>query len=164
MRTIIGILLLSALSVLLPAGCTGGKFSFGDGQDETGDYTIMLITLSTTDHVQRIGHYKTETEKDTRWQGLFVVHKATHSTLYWGKYHTPAAARKNLKAAKSYIAPAKIPIYAAAMVIPLPGKHVGPPELDLNNAVGEYSVAVAVFYDVLDRKPPYIGRKRFAVD
>ncbi len=163
MKITMQILLLAALSALA-AGCDGNTLSLGsdNSQEDDGEYTIMLIALSTPDHVTRAIHYKTETEKDTGWRGLFIVHEASHSTLYWGKYKTPQDAQKNLKKAKEYIAPAKIPVYKQALVIPIPGKQVGPPEWNLNNASGEYSIAVAVFYDVPEEN--YVGRKQFAVD
>lgn len=164
MKTTIQILLLTAISVMA-AGCDGNGFNLGSNsvQEDVSEYTIMLIALSAQNHVTNAIHYKTETEKDTGWKGLFVVHKATHSTLYWGKYKTPQDAQKNLREAKKYAAPAtKAAIYKRAMIIPIPGKKVGPPEWELNNAVGEYSVAVAVFYNVPEKK--YVGRKQFAID
>ena len=137
-------------------GATGLTAQHGD------EYTILLYMLNDpTSHVKDAELYRREAEKDTGWKGLFVTSKADHSELCWGRYPTIEAAQKNLKKAKAYVAPAGMKIFAQAMVVPLPGEDVGPPEWKLENAPGFYSVLVAVFYDVPDAN--YVGRKDFAV-
>ena len=126
-----------------------------------GEYTILLYVLKSADHVERIKDFKTQTEKDTKWKSLFVVHKAGHSELYWGKYATLRQAQKDLKKAKAYRTAVGIPAYAKSMVMPLPGKDIGPPEWNLLNAKGAYTVVVAVFYNVPEAN--YYGRKQNAV-
>ncbi len=93
--------------------------------------------------------------------GIFIVNKTDHSALYWGKYRTPKAAQANLKLAKSYRTSAGIPLFAKSIIMPLPGKQIGPGEWNLANATGKHTVIVAVFYNVPEAD--YVGRKRFAV-
>ncbi len=130
-------------------------------QDEDGEFSILLHVLSGSEHVSQAVRYKDETEKHTGWKGLFVVYKDNHSVLYWGKYTTLEQAAKNLKKAKAYVAPAGIKLYAKAITVRLKGKDIGPPEWNLAKVKGEYSVLVALFYDVPEAK--YYGRKANAV-
>ena len=46
--------------------------------------------------------YKAETEKDTGWKGLFVVHDDKFSQLCWGRYNSRSNAEKNLRKATQY--------------------------------------------------------------
>ena len=147
------------------SGCGpgGGQplFQLGPNPEAMEEYTILLSTMTGPQHVQQAKYYREQTDKDTHWPGLFVVHKDEHSELFWGKYASHADARKDLKKAKDYRTAIGIPVYAQAMIVPLPGKGFGPPEWDLLNAKGEYTVVVAVFYDVPQAK--YYGRKNHAV-
>ena len=128
-----------------------------------GQYTVLLYAFSDPGgHAAEAERYKRQTEKNTHWQGLFVVSEAGHSRLCWGRYVTVEAAEKNLRRAKAYVAPAGVQVYFQALVVPLPSGQVGPPEWNLQNAPGVYSVLVAVFYDV--PRDEYVGRKEFAVE
>ncbi len=138
--------------------------SRGDSS-ENGRFSILLYILSdATNHAYEAQRYKRNTEKDAGWQGLFVVSKVDHSELYWGQYASPEDAAENLAKAKAYVAPAGIKLYAKALIVPLPESKVGPgpPEWDLNKVQGEYTVVVAVFYNVPEAD--YHRRKEDAVD
>ena len=124
-------------------------------------YTILLYSLSGADHVTRIARYKAQTEIDTNWKGLQIVHKPDHSELRWGRYRSISEAQKDLKKVKTYRTAIGIPLYSKAIIIPLPGRDVGPTEWNLLNSTGAYSVVVAIFYDVPEAD--YFGRKRNAV-
>ena len=134
----------------------------GGNQHEDARYTILLFADDNPTHVSTVKRYKQATEQDTGWEGLYVLHKQGRSELYWGKYETVEDARENLQEAKDYVPPIGVPIYQKAVVVPLPGKSFGPPEWNLENADGTYSVLVARFYDVPEAD--YVGRKQFAVD
>jgi len=126
-------------------------------------FTILLKVFSNPiTHAEEAKYYKSQTERLTGWQGMYVESKADHSELYWGKYASQKDASRNLKKAKSYRAPAGVAIYAQAMILPLGEKDFGPPEWDLRNAGGAYTVVVAVFYDVPEAD--YFGRKEHAVE
>ena len=137
------------------------------GSDKDGNYTILLHMSRGEggQHIKRAKYYKTNTEKHAGWKYLFVVHRADHSLLYWGRYKALEDARPNLRKAKAYRTPAGIAVYAQAMIVPVPGtEDLGPPEWNLANVTQPYVYTVmrAVFYDVPEAN--YIGRRRFAVD
>jgi len=131
--------------------------------DKEGDWTILLMVVKdAAEHVRRAEDYRKRIGEQLGWKGLFTINKASHSELYWGRYLTPARARKNLMTAKAHTTPAGTKPFARAMIMPLPGEDIGPPEWNLKNAPGAYTYLVAVFKDDPERK--YIGRKKFAVN
>lgn len=143
------------------------------GGDEEGNYTILLyVCRGPGSHIEQAKRYKANTEKYAGWNHLFIVHKEGYSHLFWGKYATIKDAQPNLKKAKDYLAPAKVKVFAAAVVVALPGKEdVGPPEWNLDNTDAKYisTVLVAEFHDDPDTyigktKIPYVGRKKFAIE
>ena len=129
-------------------------------QDDNARFTILLQIFSGLDHAQKADHWKQATEQDARWGNMYIVQKDDHSELYRGRYRSIRDAQNNLKAAQSYQAPAGRP-YETAMVIPLPQANIGPPELDVRNAKGVYTVMVVMFQD----SPPdnYFDRRQDAV-
>jgi hypothetical protein len=156
---------LLALAAAL-AGCgdgAAGNFFGSSSAEATGEYSILLYIF--TDPETRFTdskQYKENTEKATGWKGLFVVHEEERSILYMGRYRTLDEARSDLKKVKAFRTPVGVPLYAKAIVMALPGKDVGPPEWNLENARGAYSLCVATFQDAPEEK--YFGRKQFAVD
>ncbi len=139
----------------------GGQASEEEIREE-GGYTILLTTLKGPAHDARAKKYKRKTQEDTGWNDLYIVHKSGHSELYWGRYRTIKDAQPNLEKAKKYKTPYGGQIYAQALVVPVPGEDIGPPEWNLRNARGTYSLLVAIFQDDPERN--YVGRKRFAVE
>jgi len=135
------------------------KPSQTDQQD--AEYTILLYVLRSADHADRIQSFKSQTEQDTGWKGLFVITEAGHSELYRGKYADHKEASKNLAEAKNYRTPLRVTPYAQAIILPLPGSQPGPVEWNLRHAKGAYTVVVATFHDVPEAK--YFGRKANAV-
>jgi hypothetical protein len=131
------------------AGCTTGP-----SDDE---YSIRLMVVPTPDHVQRVQAYKEHTERETGWMGLYVLVKGDFSELYWGKYPSKEAAEGDLRRAKNFRTHVGIQAFPSAVIVPIPGKDVGPPEMNLSNAKGVYTVLIATFHDVPDRR-------QFAVD
>ncbi|MBN1942090.1 MAG: hypothetical protein JW849_02235 [Phycisphaerae bacterium] len=145
-------------------GCEPGGMGMMPGALEQEDqYTLLLTTLTGSDHVNLADLYLQRTKQYTQWQGLYVVNKDDSSALYWGRYRTAPEAMRNLQTAKQYVTPATGEnIFRMATIVPLPGKDVGPPEWNLKNAQGEYTVLVAVFQDLPQQN--YFGRKGRAVD
>jgi hypothetical protein len=136
------------------------------GGAKDGNFTILLYLCrgDGMPHTEQAKLYKANTEKYAGWENLFIVHKEDHSLLFWGKYARLDDAQPNLKKAKEYLTPAKIKVYAKAIVVPLPGKEdVGPPEWNLDNTDPNYvyTVLVAEFHDVPEQD--YVGRRDFAV-
>jgi len=136
------------------------------GGAKDGNYTILLsVCRGPGSHVDQAKYYQKATQQHAGWKYLFIVHKERHSLLCWGQYKAVADARPNLKRAKAYRTPANVPIYAKAMIVPIPGKEdPGPPEWDLARAPGKfaYTVLIAEFHDVSEAD--YVGRRKFAVD
>jgi hypothetical protein len=130
------------------------------------DATVHSILLRSfndpTDHVQQARYFEKTLAEKLGWKGLFVLTQAGHSELYWGQYRSVEEAQTNLKAAKAHRALDGSAPFPQAMVLPLPGPDIGPPEWNLKNCKASYSLLVAVFQDDPQRK--YVGRKRFAVD
>jgi hypothetical protein len=163
--------LIALAAALAAAGCetdlfpgatstTPGTGDRSDAPDSQADaYTILLYVLN--DPVRHVQDADTIIET-LGWQGLFAVHKGGHSELFWGRYDSPEKADKNLKAAKAYRTPGGVPLFAKAMVVPLPGSDIGPKQWRLDGLDAQYSLLVAVFKDVPDRK--YLGRRRRAVE
>lgn len=167
-------------AALAAAGCELDTFSQGAGPRqwptatgagagrsappaEEDAYTILLCVLNDpVRHVRDAEAYRKAMTEKVGWKGLFVVHKGGHSELFWGRYGSPADAEKDLRTAKSYRTQTGMPIFAKAIVVPLPGRDIGPEAWRLDKAKGEYSLLVAVFKDVPEKK--YVGRRRFAVD
>jgi len=143
------------------SGCPQPPSSGADLTLKEG-YTILLMTASGPQHVQRIKKLKEFVEKREGWKHLFIVHKAGRSELLWGKYPTPKSAEPNLKRAHTSPDGRRRPLFPRAVLAALPGEDVGPAEWNLLNAPGTYSVQVATYYDIPDQK--YFGRKRSAVE
>ncbi len=150
---------------LAAGGCRGGKmvlrWPWSPGDKEDGGYTILLKVVSGENHIAGAENLKGLTEQETKWKGIFVVHKSGQSQVCWGTYQSVSASQKNLKKAKAFRTSDGAAFFTGAMVIPIPGKHIGPPEWDLTSAVGKHTLLVAAFHDVPEKK--YVGRRRFAV-
>ncbi len=159
---VLGILLAAGLAV---GGCKGGwSLRFwprSPGGNQDGGHTIVLELVSGENHVSTSKARKALAVQQTNWKDIFLVHKSGQSEICWGTYRSVSAAQKNLKKAKAFMASNGKATFAGAIVIPVPGEKVGPPEWDLANAVGAHSLLVAAFHDVPAEN--YVGRKKLAV-
>ena len=155
--------ILASVSILpiLSAGCNGGLGGTLGLAPSPGDggFTIVLSFHRGLTHNQNARQFKQRLEDTVGWKGLFVVQEASHSRLCWGRYRSVRGASRNLRIAKNYRTQNRVPLFA--MVVPLPEKDVGPPEWDLKNARGAYSLLVAIFHN--DPEKHYYGRKKIAV-
>ncbi|MGC9454805.1 MAG: hypothetical protein ACP5HU_08055 [Phycisphaerae bacterium] len=150
------------LLLLAALGC-GNGLSLSGGNGSAGpQYTILLRTFRGPDHVNQSRQWKDRTSRDTGWSDLYVVHRDDHSLLHRGRYPTIEAAQDELQQSKQFDPGTGIRPYTQAIVVPLPGEQVGPPEWHLSKMQGEWTVKVAIFYDVPEQD--YVGRKQFAVD
>ena len=152
MKTHLGIM---ALIAFLVAGCGRGntpnifsRTAQVDQQD--AEYTVLLYVLRSGDHTDRIQSFRKQTERDTGWDGLFIVTEPDHSELYWGRYSDHKDASRNLAKAKKYRTSLGVKPYAKAIILPLPGSQPGPAEWNLRNVEGVYTVVVATLHDVPD--------------
>ncbi len=163
MRRLLRVILLAAPAL---AGCGPGAAARQSGQGnfaEDGDWTILLCTLrDPIRHVQLAATYKKRLSEELGWRGVYVIDKAGHSEVYWGRYSSPDRAQRNLKIVKAHATQTGVRPFDGAIIMPVPGKPFGPPEWDLTRASGEYTLLVAVFQD--DPEHSYVGRQKFAVD
>ncbi len=159
------------LAILLAAGfavggCKDGRvlrfWSRSPGDKEDGGHTILLELVGGEDHVAKAKMHMALVVQETKWKDVFLVHKSGQSQICWGTYRSVSAAGKNLKKAKTFRASDGRVVFAGAIVIPVPGQKVGPPEWDLASATGAHSLLVAAFHDVPAKK--WVGRKKRAVD
>lgn len=155
-----------ALITMLLVGCdfpSNGAGRMPWDRPASGDaFTIMLYLTSDMGHVEAARRVKKFAESETGWKDIRANHAGNYSAVYWGRFSSAKRAGKKLQRAKRFsLADGSRP-FSGAMVVPIDGEDVGPPQWKLTEAPGEYSVLVAVFYD--DPKEKYIGRKQFAVD
>lgn len=126
-----------------------------------GRFTVLLQTYTGADHAETAGYVKDRLAEELGWKDLSVVTAGDHSLLYWGSAETFEQAKPLLKRAREHKAANGVHPFATAIITVTPGSDVGPPEWNLSNCNGEYSLLVAEFQD--DPKANYIGRREFAV-
>jgi hypothetical protein len=148
-------------TVIVGAGNRTVSADRGERPEEDSYSVLLMVFRDPATHVKDATDFQERLAKHAKWKGLFVLHKLGHSELYWGRYPTVDAAAKNLTAAKAYRPPSGQPIFAQAITVPLPKPDIGPPEHNLKNAKGAYSLLVAVFKDVPEIK--YYNRRQKAV-
>ena len=151
-------------SFSLLAGCDGsmslgGNKSLSEADDQ---FTILLRTFSGLGHMEDAQRYKDNTERQAGWKNVYIVTKQNMSELYWGRFATLEAAKPGVLRAHAYETSVGIKPYPKAIVLKIPGKDIGPAELNLSFAKGKYTVLIATFYDVPDAN--YFGRKNYAVE
>ncbi len=154
------------------AGSSGGSSLLGNLTKPSGpanpappssdidQFTILLRSHGGPDHVQEAELFRKRLTVDEGWKDVYVIHKDNHSELCWGTYPSIKDAGPNLQKAREFTVRGER-IFEVAAVVVLPGKDVGPPEWNISNAKGFYTVLVAEFYDVPEAQ--YLGRKGFAV-
>ncbi|MCP4568857.1 MAG: hypothetical protein GY841_14865, partial [FCB group bacterium] len=144
----------------------GSSNSSAENNNEDDTRTVLLFTHRGADHISKARAHKGNIARAAGWDGLFVVNKENSSSLYWGKYKSRSKlAEKNLKKAKNFVSPSTgVRLYERAIIVPLPGKDLGPEKWNLKNAPSNavYSVQVGVYYDIPARG--YFGRKKEAVE
>ena len=157
-RTILAGLLAAAL-----LGCDSGRTLSWPGRgDEQGDWTILLCRLDDPmRHVDHASTYKQRLAEDLGWKGVFTINKGGHSEVYWGRYASPKHARADFKIARAHTTRAGTRPFAAARVVALPGRDIGPAKWNLKNVKAPYTLLVATFQDDPERN--YRGRRKFAV-
>lgn len=132
-------------------------------QSETDQHTILLCVMRDLEsHVRDADYYQKVLTEKLGWKDVFVLHKAGLSEVFWGRYAARELAEKNLRIAKAYRAQNGQTIFGAALIVPMPGKDTGPPEWNLRNAKGAYTLLIAIFQDDPERN--YTGRRQKAVD
>jgi len=139
----------------LVAAFTGLATSGCELNDGPARYTILLYVLDRPQyHVQDAKYWKESAEEQTGWRDLYVVHEASESKLYRGKYNKLSKAESDLAKARQFRtrsteeAPSGVPVFLTARIVPAPGMDLGPPEWRLVNKTQEtrYTLVVAEFH------------------
>ena len=148
------------LAVVLPV-LMGAVSGCGDMLAEK-QYTILLHTFSGPGHVRQSKDYRDKTRKLAGWKGLEIVHKDSHSELYWGKYSSITAAEPDLKTARTWHVPnVTRTAFPFPKVVLIPGKNIEMPEYNLLNvSEGYWTVLVAIYVDDPSQAIPFVGRGR----
>jgi len=134
-------------------------------QQPSGDrFGIFLAAFTGPTHRQQAQAYLSAVRRQTGWPELYVETDDRTSRVFRGEYPTYIAAEDDLRRVKAFRDAAGRPLFRGAIIMPLKPRPYGPPEWDLRNCAGPYSVLVAVFYNVPEANPPYMGREKFAVD
>ena len=111
-------------------------------------YTVLLAEIYSPEyHVEWSEHVKEVTERDTNWSDLRIVHGAGMSEIYWGHYVTYDQAERYANKARRYRQANGERVYDSPMVRALPPHKIGPPEYDLENIEGHWTLVVARFDD-----------------
>lgn len=167
--------LLLAGSFLALAGCgsggtspatsgTSNPFASRSGSSGQAQYTILLCTFNEpTTHSQDAKTYKSRLEQATRWQGMFILDRATDSSLFMGQFRAPQDAKSTLDRVKKYRTQNNLQIFNMAILVPIPGTQVGLPEWDLARNKGAYSYLVAIYQNDPKAQPPYLQCQQDAV-
>jgi hypothetical protein len=157
--------LIPLLALLASLGCVPAAAPHPRGSSspagEDDGYVILLRTTSGADHVQRASRLK-QSLTDRGWRKVFCINKAGHSEVFRGPYRSIPDAGDDLAEAKKTLDDMGQRLFARALIVPLPGRPVGPPEWNILNTDAVYTVQMATYYDVPEKN--YYGRKQSVVD
>lgn len=134
-------------------------------------YTIFCARIEGDAHVSRAQRLKTELLQKTNLNGWHVVHEERQSLLYYGFYRAfndqndkkeTARAQNDLKMVKSITSEGSRP-FAAAIFVDLESPDpAAPPEWNLLNARGAWSLQIAAYRDSPLRKEAAVDAVRDA--
>lgn len=138
----------------------------GAHQAELGEQlTVLLARYEQPGTSMQIAErQKQYLQQQMGWQNVYALHTPAYSELYWGRFDDPAEAGEHLRRARAATAPMGGLMFPQAVVTPVPAGQVGPPEWDLVNNPGAYSLLVAVFKNDPDARPAYTTRRQDAVE
>ena len=115
-------------------------------------YTLLLTKIANAGyHVEWSEQLLERTQQETGWDGLYVVHSAGVSDLYWGKYVTREQAAARMRTVARYRTDDGRVIFRNPAVMTLQPDDIGPPEQKLLNSDGYWTLVVAEFTDVPGR-------------
>jgi hypothetical protein len=135
-------------------------------------FTIFCARIQGDLHVQQADKLKKDLIAGTVMKDWYVVHDSAQSILYYGYYRTIDGAADPKEAARAQNDRKKIesmsdsmgnrPFLGALMVALDAPDPSAPPEWDLRNADGAYSLQIAAFKDSPDRKEAAVETVRKA--
>jgi len=133
-----------------PAKSGGGSAAYPKG----AQWTILCREFRGADHVVRARQTKEAVMKTPGMRDWHILHKENESVLYYGYYKTyndPRAQADRKKIDSMTDANGRRP-FSLAVIQPLNSADVGPPEWNLANAKGAWSLQIGVYMDSPERK------------
>ena len=158
MRNALVLCLLALTACCVLPGCKpppGGLDDIDEG------LTIWLKTTRGFRHIQDARLERDALEK-AGWRNVYIVTKANHSEVLWGKYRKMEYAQDDLRAAREHRNDQGRTPFAGAIIRAMPGKNYGRPEWNLLKARGAYTVLMATYFNVI--REGFFGRKKAAAD
>lgn len=150
------------VAVVAMAALYGGAAARAGGpQASDAQYTVLCQKYTGPTHAQAAKQAKEALIKATKLPDWYVVTGENESTLYYGfykSYDNPkepdmARAQADLKKLASMTDTAGNRPFQYSVFVPLPGTNPeAPPEWDLRNAKGYFSLAIAAYMDSPMRK------------
>lgn len=134
-------------------------------------YTLVLLNFEGPTHIRDAKSNKDYIEKATGLKGLYIVHSENQSTLYYGYYKAvsereDAAEARRAKADLDKLSAIEVNgerPFAGALLIGLPTPDPdAPPEWDIRNSHGVYSLEIASYRDAAERKQAAVDTVREA--
>ncbi|NQU75060.1 MAG: hypothetical protein HQ546_01955 [Planctomycetes bacterium] len=156
------LLVLSAVAASLPGCVQPGEYGSASGNADA-EFSILLRVFYESDHAQLARAWKDSLEKRLGWKDLMVITGSDRSELYRGRLKNSRQARATLKRSQAHRDASGKKPFIRAYITSLPGADPGPPEWNLRNCPGKYSLLVADFQDTPAADPPYLGRRKYAV-
>ncbi len=154
--------LFALLSVALLAAPTFAQIQ-GEGEGEVpaavgnATHTLFLARIVTANHVRDAQSLVGQLKANTPLQRWHVLHGEGQSMLYYGYYSSPDAADADREQLGRVLNGVGDPMFTRILLVPLDAPDpAAPPQWDLTQASGRYSVIIAGY------KGP--GRKQITVD
>ncbi|MFI5379609.1 MAG: hypothetical protein ACHRHE_09955 [Tepidisphaerales bacterium] len=138
---------------------------------EGARWTICCETFTDAGHMEQAKRFKEQLAQQTKMSDFYVVHSPDHSTLYYGYYREidpKADAKEAARAAADRTTVANFidaasgqRLFRMVMVVAMDqADPIAPPEWNLKNAKGFWSLQVAAFRDNPRRKEAAVEAAR----
>ncbi|MGB7160975.1 MAG: hypothetical protein WBD40_23140 [Tepidisphaeraceae bacterium] len=117
-------------------------------------WTILCREVHGPNHVERARQFKEAAMKTPGMRDWHLLHKESQSQIYYGYYrtHDDPRAKADRKVIDAMTDAQGNRPFRLALIQPLSSADVGPPEWNLVNAKGFYTLQIAVYRDSPERK------------
>lgn len=135
-------------------------------------WTLFCFRFTGPDHVARANQTKGDLLANSTLRDWYIIHSEGSSSLYYGYYRTFSdekdkkemeRAQADRRAVQSLEDQRKDRVFAQAMFVPVDAPDpTAPPEWNLANSKGYWSLQIAVFQGIADRKEAAVEAVREA--
>lgn len=142
------------------------------GAPKDAQYTIYCQAIPGIAHVEQANAFKGELLKLTKMSDWYVIHSEDESTIYYGYYRSiddpkdkkeTERAKRDLAKINDLVDPQSNKIFRYCFFVPITAPDpTAPPEWDLRNASGYWSVEIGVYKDSPARKQAAVDAVRDA--